>query len=207
MSEILNERAYRRGRARLRTVTSQGRAAELAGRVAQYEALRRAGGLTLTLASLGELPRALVKARVARGWTQERLARELGLPKQQIQRYEATGYASASLRRVLEVAEALGIRFSATLEAGPGSGPGGELARLLAGYAAAEAVQAAERRVRLRRMTPRQSRRIFDDLCDTYYRLAPLHGPSSLDPAGRLDHRLEVRRALEALARKRGDLR
>jgi transcriptional regulator with XRE-family HTH domain len=174
MGEILNDWAYRQGKAGLRKVASQAAAGELARSVAVYEALRRAGGMSLELGSLRELPRALIKARIARGWTQERLAQGLDMPKQQIQRYEATGYASASLRRILEVADALEIRFSATVEAGTAVGRASVLAESLAGHSAVDAVQQVEKRLRLRRMTGEEARRIFDDLCGTYYQLAYL---------------------------------
>ncbi len=47
----------------------------------------------------------VVRARHA----QRQLAERLGLKEQQIQRYEATNYASASMERVSQVIEALGI--------------------------------------------------------------------------------------------------
>ena len=47
-------------------------------------------------------------ARVARGLNQKTLAGRLGLKEQQIQRYEASEYASASLARIRSVAEVLG---------------------------------------------------------------------------------------------------
>jgi ribosome-binding protein aMBF1 (putative translation factor) len=206
VGEILNDWSYRQGKASLRTVESQAEAIELASSVAGYEALRRAGGMSLELSALRELPRALVKARIARGWTQERLAQELDMPKQQIQRYEATDYTSASLRRILEVGEALDIHFSATVKAGSTAGRAFELARSMAGYAAVEAVEHVENRIRLRRLTADEARKIFDDLCGTYYQLAPLHKSTSADEPGSMDHRLAVRRALRTLARKRGDL-
>jgi ribosome-binding protein aMBF1 (putative translation factor) len=56
---------------------------------------------------LKEVPRALVQARIAAGLTQKELAQRLGLKEQQVQRYEASGYASASLRRLQEVADAI----------------------------------------------------------------------------------------------------
>ena len=43
------------------------------------------------------------------GFSQKDLAQRLGLKEQQIQRYEATGYASASLARIQEIIEALGV--------------------------------------------------------------------------------------------------
>jgi len=69
----------------------------------------RSGSLTTFEAlTLADLAGALVKARIAKGWTQRQLADELSVAEQQIQRYEATGYASASLARLCDVAEALG---------------------------------------------------------------------------------------------------
>jgi len=45
----------------------------------------------------------LIQARIAKGLRQEDLARLLKLRKQQIQQYEATDYASASLHRLEQV--------------------------------------------------------------------------------------------------------
>lgn len=204
MTEILNDWAYRQAKANLRDAETRRQAAALASSIASYETLRMAGGMSLELNSLRDLGPALIKARIARGWTQERLAEELGMPKQQIQRYEVTEYVSASLRRLLEVSEALDISLTGTIHSGPVPEPASELARSLAGYAAAEAVQEVERRIRLRRMTTHQARRLFDDLCDTYYRLAPLHQPAAEGP-GEMGRRVAVRNALETLARHRGD--
>ena len=58
--------------------------------IADYDALNRAGGMRLELDSLQDLGLALIKARISLDWSQERLAGELDMPKQQIQRYEAT---------------------------------------------------------------------------------------------------------------------
>jgi len=65
----------------------------------------------VALASLDELPRTLIRARIAAGLTQEELAARLGLKPQQIQRYEATDYHSASMQRMSEVLRALGVRL------------------------------------------------------------------------------------------------
>jgi uncharacterized protein len=51
----------------------------------------------------------LVAARVARGMSQRALGELLGVKQQQIARWEASGYRSASLERVAAVAEALGV--------------------------------------------------------------------------------------------------
>jgi ribosome-binding protein aMBF1 (putative translation factor) len=84
---------------------------ELHEQLAQYDALRRGEIRVLELESLAELPEALIRARIAAGLTQKELARRLRLKEQQIQRYEATRYAGASLARIGAVAEALGVKI------------------------------------------------------------------------------------------------
>ena len=79
--------------------------------LAEYEALRSGRIAVLELDSLTALPDALIRARIAGGLTQKELATRLGLKEQQIQRYEATRYAGASLERVQAVAEALGVKI------------------------------------------------------------------------------------------------
>lgn len=77
----------------------------------EYNALKSGKRKTVALASLDELPRTLIRARIAAGLTQEELAAKLGLKPQQIQRYEATDYHSASMQRMSEVLRALGVRL------------------------------------------------------------------------------------------------
>lgn len=67
-------------------------------------------------ASLAGLADALIKARIARGWTQRRLAEALGVAEQQIQRYESTAYRTASLARLCDIAEALGVTVTERAE-------------------------------------------------------------------------------------------
>jgi transcriptional regulator with XRE-family HTH domain len=208
MPEILNEWKYRQARSSLRGAGSLRRVAELAGSVAEYEALRAGGGMSLELSSLEELGRALVKGRIAKGWTQIQLARALGMRKQQVQRYEATEYTSASLGRMARVAAALGLSFAGTAASRPAPEGSAGLARLRSGWAAAEVVQAAEKRLRLRRMGEAEARRIFDDLCETYYRLAQLQLAGRTDELDGLAHRLTVRKAIKSLAgHRRGRIR
>jgi ribosome-binding protein aMBF1 (putative translation factor) len=73
-----------------------------------YERLRRRGGKAVDVASIEKLPLNLIRARIAAGLTQKELATRIGIKEQQVQRYEATNYASASLARVLQVARILG---------------------------------------------------------------------------------------------------
>ena len=53
------------------------------------------------------VPRDLIRARIAAGLSQKELAKRLGMPEQQIQRYEAKEYKSVSLARISEVAKVL----------------------------------------------------------------------------------------------------
>ena len=64
----------------------------------------------LPIADLGELPFALIRARIAQQLTQGQLADRLQMKEQQLQRYEMTRYAGASLERLKEIAETLRVR-------------------------------------------------------------------------------------------------
>jgi transcriptional regulator with XRE-family HTH domain len=58
------------------------------------------------------LPHGLIKARIARGFSQKELADKLGLKEQQIQRYEASDYETASFARLKEIVSALEINVN-----------------------------------------------------------------------------------------------
>ena len=78
--------------------------ADLEGELKEYETLK-AGGFDLdSLKALADIPKLLIQARIAKGLSQRELAAKLGIKEQQIQEYEASDYASASLRRIREVA-------------------------------------------------------------------------------------------------------
>ena len=79
--------------------------ADLDAELRHYEYLPHAQ--LLQLQSLSGIGRLLTEGRIARRLTQYDLAHELGLKPQQIQRYEATEYRSASLSRLAKVAAAL----------------------------------------------------------------------------------------------------
>lgn len=82
---------------------TESQLSELQEELAEYEALRSGGQPMLELDSFDELPRTLIRARIASGLTQKELGGRLGLKEPQIQRYEATEYASASLGRLQHV--------------------------------------------------------------------------------------------------------
>lgn len=86
---------------------------DLRGQLAEYDQLRAGQLRRLSLDSFPQVANALIAARIAAGLSQRQLAERLGLKEQQIQRYEATDYQSASLARITEIAGALGIEFKA----------------------------------------------------------------------------------------------
>jgi ribosome-binding protein aMBF1 (putative translation factor) len=82
---------------------------ELQEQVAAYERLNAGRSKEVVLEAVEDLPKALIRARIAAGLTQEGLARRLGVKPQQVQRYEATEYESASFARIVKVVQALGL--------------------------------------------------------------------------------------------------
>ncbi len=84
---------------------------ELHKQIDAYERLHMGKSKELVLEAVEDLPRTLIRARIASGMTQEGLAHRLGVKTQQIQRYEATDYERASFARILKVVQALGLRM------------------------------------------------------------------------------------------------
>lgn len=83
----------------------------LQAEISSYEGLHMGKSKELVLEAVEDLPKTLIRARIAAGMTQEGLANRLGVKTQQVQRYEATEYESASFARVLKVVQALGLRM------------------------------------------------------------------------------------------------
>ena len=84
---------------------------DLRAELAEYEGLKAADLSVISTASFDELADGLIKARIAVGLSQRVLAQRLGVKEQQIQRYEAERYASASYQRLCQVSHALGVRI------------------------------------------------------------------------------------------------
>lgn len=81
--------------------------------IAEYESLKQQQ-TPIKIASIKELPLALIRARIAMGITQKELAKKMGVKEQQVQRDEANQYNSAGFHRIAEVADALGIKIKET---------------------------------------------------------------------------------------------
>ena len=94
---------------------TQSQLDELEEQLAEYEALRAGKLTTIKVDSLVGIGPALVKARIARRLTHKALAERMNLAEQQIQRYEATGYAGVSIERLQDVVDALNVRVNEVL--------------------------------------------------------------------------------------------
>lgn len=82
---------------------------EMESDISEYEDLQNGKQTVVTLQSFGELPDLLIKARIAKNWTQADLAEKVKLNEQQIQKYESTDYAGASTWKLLFILDALEI--------------------------------------------------------------------------------------------------
>jgi cytidylate kinase/transcriptional regulator with XRE-family HTH domain len=89
--------------------------ADLERDIHEYERLRSGRRTAVKIERFADLPRVLIQSRIAAGMTQEQLATKLKLKPQQIQRYEATGYQSASLARIGEIVHALDVKVSKSI--------------------------------------------------------------------------------------------
>ena len=81
---------------------------ELKNQIKEYEKIQSAKALNYSLENLHSV---LIRARVARGWTQKKLAKKLNVDAQQIQRYEKSNYSSVSLERAIDIFKALDINL------------------------------------------------------------------------------------------------
>lgn len=82
---------------------------ELEEELREYERLKSGEIQEFVAESISDLPKVLIQARIAGGLTHKQLADIIGVKEQQIQRYEASDYESASLKRLKELADALNV--------------------------------------------------------------------------------------------------
>lgn len=84
---------------------------DLEAEIGQYEQLKAATAPLISIDSFDDFAEGLIKARISAGISQKELADRLGLKEQQVQRYEAERYASASYQRLRDIAAAIGVRI------------------------------------------------------------------------------------------------
>lgn len=83
---------------------------DLRNQMKEYEELKAGRVKEIRSGSLGELPQALVKARIARGLSVEQLAGMLGWKASQLRRYEERKYEKAPYSLLVEAATVLCVR-------------------------------------------------------------------------------------------------
>ncbi len=57
----------------------------------------------------------MIEARIAARLTQRELAERLGVPEQQVQRWEANSYVGVAIERLQEIADALQLQVHETV--------------------------------------------------------------------------------------------
>jgi transcriptional regulator with XRE-family HTH domain len=93
----------------LNTLKSQ--VIEFEKQIIEYEFLKEGTTNYVVVNDLSHIYEVLIKARIAKRLTQADLAKRLELKEQQIQRYEMSNYSTASISRIIEIANALDIRI------------------------------------------------------------------------------------------------
>lgn len=69
----------------------------------EYEKLKSGKFKLSVLDNVESIPVNLIRARISLGWTQKELAQRIGTTEQQIQKYEASDYKTASLKKVTAI--------------------------------------------------------------------------------------------------------
>ncbi len=85
----------------------EGQVMELQEQLHEYETLKAGKIRRPKLDVIDKIPEMLVQSRISLGWSQQDLAKRLGVKPQQVQADEACSYSSASLDRVRKVAATL----------------------------------------------------------------------------------------------------
>lgn len=100
----------------------KGLISDIEEEMAEYDRLK-SGKVSFSEArALEELPRTLVRARVASGMSQADLAERLGMELLQLRHYEDSDYLGASLGRLTEIAGMLGVSLSTAHRGSPDPG-------------------------------------------------------------------------------------
>ena len=82
--------------------------------IAEYERLvgcDRSQNLKIEVESILELPRVLIKARIAAQMSQKELADRLGLEENRIKQYEESDYQCASWVEIIDITESLAVEL------------------------------------------------------------------------------------------------
>lgn len=88
---------------------------ELAQELTEFEAIQNGQINEFEIDGFDDLGDALIKARLARGWSHRQLAEVLGVSEQMIQKDESRSYERAGLARMAEIADGLGYHLMGCL--------------------------------------------------------------------------------------------
>ena len=100
---------------RVRDLAIKNLVNDLTSELSEYEAVRSGQLTTFKVNGIDDLGDALVKARIAKGWTHRQLSRVLGVSEQMIQKDEARSYERAGLARLADIADGLGYELTGWL--------------------------------------------------------------------------------------------
>ena len=114
LSEIRKDEGERAAQAFLQAYGTHIK--ELRQQLREYENLKQRRLPVRSFSNPTKLGGYLIKARIAAGLTQEKLAQKLGVSQPMIHKYELSEYAGCGLDLLTKAADALGIRI--TLSAG-----------------------------------------------------------------------------------------
>ncbi|PDM39012.1 hypothetical protein CN643_15905 [Parageobacillus yumthangensis] len=90
---------------------------ELETEIKQYEALLNNKEKYLKIESIEDLPNALVKARIMKGYSEEQLAKELGIDRETYLRAERNDFENFDSTTLLRLIDILGIKLTEEVEA------------------------------------------------------------------------------------------
>ena len=92
----------------------EGMIRQLQDEVREYDQLKSG---EFGLPSVDRIAEFIVKLRIAKGVTQTELSKRLGVSKQVISRHEEDDYQGASIARLQEILDALGVHLHVTMSA------------------------------------------------------------------------------------------
>ena len=89
----------------------QSQISDLQREIDEYDDLKSGMIPIFELNSIDQLPKTLIKARIALGLSQKKLADLIDVQEQQIQRYESVDYETASIARIKSIAKVLNLEI------------------------------------------------------------------------------------------------
>lgn len=95
----------------------EGMIRQLQDEVREYDQLKSGEFGVPSVDRLDRIAEFIVKLRIAKGVTQTELSKRLGVSKQVISRHEEDDYQGASITRLQEILDALGVHLHVTMTA------------------------------------------------------------------------------------------